>query len=356
MKKKAWTFAAVAICAASTGLNVSADDSCADDVECLKALFKYSQLAERPADRMKDTPECTGVGGAFDQPNALRTPDADVRRMIITEINERLEGNELGATSQWSPKENEANTMYVGCPVESGALGTVLRLFEGVRGLLVQTDAAVKSPDDTGWVPLQPTMGADGTITFPGTDPSDWDQIVSNFQGEGCVFDATRVAVDVLCAAYNLEGPHLELGNMESNPATLTGHSLGGAAVQYVTIRAAEVPKSSHEWECASVQGYAFGSIGLTDSASAGNDGTALETYVSQCDWLTDAVARDNRQTGQITVRSNSRSHFIDAIQDDICECIQGTGECRAYVASTGQRPPTNKSICRLPEVNPEQP
>lgn len=142
-----------------------------------------------------------------------------------------------------------------------------------------------------------PVIGPDATITFPGTDPKQAQQILSNFHGEDCVFPAARYAVYASCTPANSgdgEASDTTL-RTENGRLTVAGHSLGGAVAQFIAISGPPTidPIYEEAWEmCPEVDAYAFGSIGLTSSTVSAHPSVygTLTSYASDCDWLVQQV------------------------------------------------------------------
>ena len=196
--------------------------------------------------------------------------------------------------------------------------------------MIFQTEVVVRAQDNAvaNWLTIEIDDGPPSTITVPGTNIEDVRQIVSNFVGEDCVFPAARIVVDALCAKYDSRQRRFDFENQNPSSATLVGHSLGGAAVQYIAHSRpdTETEQESEGRQCSEITAYAFGSIGMQQLPDGGNSSFRgnLETYVSDCDWLAQFLFAKKVQTGHITSISPSNSHGIDGIQSDICGCISG--------------------------------
>ena len=343
MKANRFTLAAATMCAAMAALNANSVQAQRTPQTELQELFEYSKLAINPSDHENEVTECDRYVDPWDERTAVSIPDD-----VINQIEERLDGveyEESPPTTQRWPGGIE-NSLVVECRGNRHFMGTALKVFAADEGLFIQTEAVAGRVDREERVKLQPAVSEGRTIIFPGTDIGDPRQVLANFRGEGCVFNAARIAVDTLCAAYNTDRQSLQADNTHRGPATLAGHSLGGATVQYITLRAANEPEDTDEWMCPEVKGYAFGSIGVSEQAATGyqNVVSRLKTYVSQCDRVTNLFSSDGRQTGRITIKTGSKMHGIHEIQADICGCIMGE-ECIQHRPSAVGGPPTNTSI-----------
>lgn len=126
----------------------------------------------------------------------------------------------------------------------------------------------------------------------------------------------------------------------------VVGHSLGGAAAQFIATSRAS--RRSDVWPtCPGVNAYAFGSIGLTRSSVGAIRGT-LKTYASDCDWLVSnrrSPFADRVQTGHLFTLS-SNSHFIDSIQRDLCEYLRGDENHVFHIHGSSERPQGNRELC----------
>ena len=342
----------------------------------LKTLFKYSQLAESPSDRREgETTNCSDGTTEF-VPSMGTRQGVSVPTEIAQNIRNGLIQQEYGAIFRTLTTDGQA--LYLGCPAgsESNVLvGLILRVFGWERNLVIEMNAFAETRRNgriTG-EPIRPEVDSLGVLRIPGTSLGNPGQVLTNFANDGCIFPATQYVVDAICQAHNAGSLVLieqdgatngdEAGSrrreayraLELDPTpTLVGHSLGGAAAQYIAQSQPGTPMKDGWQRCPNVNAYTFGSTGLT-SRSNGENPTPrghLKTHVSDCDWVTALIGSDRVQTGNITALS-SNSHKIDDLQSELCKCIVGrpNEEGRQFeimigVGSRTNDGPTNSEIC----------
>ena len=341
--KASWAaLAAATIWAATAALNANSVQAQQTPEAELRALLTYSKLAVEPDQYDAQATQCDRGAAAQHTRTVVPIPN-----LVIDEIQKRVARRD---SSDWSPSAKrwpgaDEHSLFVQCRTSNVVPGVALKVFAADEGPVIEADAVVRPEGRDDWVRLRP-MRQDGTVVIPGTSLGDLRRIRANFQGAGCLLDAARVAVDGLCAAYNINDRTLHANNTHRGPATLAGHSVGGAAVQYIAVRAANEPENSDEWNCPEIRGYAFASIGLTEEDGVDHQDVAarLTSYVSQCDVVTSVVSPSGRQAGRITIRTQSASHRIRKIQEDICGCIKGN-ECIQPNADIIGSAPTNTDI-----------
>lgn len=348
MKASRFALAAAATMWATTAaLNTNSVQAQQTPEAELRTLLMYSKLAVEPGQYDAQATQCDR-GTAVQH---LRTV-VPIPNPVIKEIQKQVARRD---SSDWSPSAKrwpgvDKHSLLVQCRMSNDVPGVALKVFATDEGPVIEADAVVKPKGRDDWVRLRPTRRG-GTVVIPGTSLGDLRRILANFQNTGCLLDAARVAVDGLCAAYDISDRTIHANNTHRGPATLVGHSVGGAPVQYIAVRAANEPKNSDEWSCPEIRGYAFASIGLRSIGLSEDDGAdhqdvaaRLTSYVSQCDMVTSVVSPSGRQAGRITIRTQSASHRLRRIQEDICGCIKGN-ECIQPNADIIGSAPTNTDI-----------
>ena len=321
-------------------------------------LFTNSQRAERSSERKADEgTDCPENLGTI-VPPVTNHPPIPLLNWTIENLDSVLKEN-IDSNFFVEHYEQNSNRLYAGCPKE--ALGTdfdlavemsFFRPHEGPDIVKLKMVGRNDGTDQT-WIPL---IKPNGTIALGGTS---WKYLIrqpaANFFGEECVFPAARYALYAMCTPpHDGDGGASGAGlSIDQGGPTVVGHSLGGAAAQYIAITGApdDLPNVSPPWQmCPSVNAYAFGSIGLSADA-VGECPIAnvnLRSYISSCDWLTGMFFRDNLQTGHI-VTLTENSHFIDSIQSDLCNCLQGTGNLTFRDYGTNGIPRNRASLCLRP-------
>lgn len=210
---------------------------------------------------------------------------------------------------------------------------------------VVQLNVVGRHSDDTNahWVSEK-----DGIILFPGTDLRRSSQIMANFVGEDCTFPAAKFTLYAICEQANKEGAEYWL-RTDNGKLTLVGHSLGGAAAQFIATSWPS-PVNDQSWpNCPGFNAYVFGSTGLEpldDSHQPAVQG-ALTSYASGCDWVAQSSLFYRRvQTGRLITLSPTTSHGIDSIQDDLCKCLRGEGNRELRDYRSPDSPLANKRLC----------
>ena len=242
--------------------------------------------------------------------------------------------------------EQDESLLYAACRMEDFEAAVEFTV-RPVDGRIEVTAHGVGRPDaNHAWAPLEVVPRDPPLFRFAGTVLLDAAQVRADFFGESCVFPAARYVFDVLCEAHRTGKlyPDGEVPSNRHSIPTLVGHSLGGAAVQYIALHRGGPPRGPSA-ECDGVKAYAFGSIGLETVPAGAQVGlpSSLETYLSTCDWMTQLLFPGRFQAGRI-VSIRSWSHVLDSIQSDLCECTRGDGTS----SPIGSSPPgvTNSEFC----------
>ena len=298
--------------------------------EELKTLFLYSQLAERPDDRTKESTSCSDVSSPKVRTvgipsNLLNDHNGPFGTSRITNrakgLLERLSRNQhVHISLEGTPSHGFISTVHASCRVDDSFWSVAIRLYEISGNLFLEADVSAKKSQGMAWIPIQ-IDGPPPTIRFAGTVLSDPKQWATNFVGEECIFPAATFTIESICKTYRENQlVYTDTGDpfyaTENSITVLAGHSLGGAAVQYIS-------QFSTLDSCGVIKSYAFGSIGLTDLSETISTKVSLQTYISQCDWLVRMLFDEKKQTGNV-ISMKSDEHAIDGIQDDICDCIEG--------------------------------
>ena len=253
----------------------------------LKELFVYSQIAERPSDRVdrRGNPEPTDCsdGTETQVPDLISipvpAPSGDTLNGGLRQIvNERAFAESPSGEQEQEEGHQVVNVLYVGCRNELELFGfdfdlaVEMRFFRREPGADVIQMDVVRKPSHNASAGWDPFIDPDGNITtIPGTSWDQMRQILSNVGGEDCVFPAAKFTVYAMCnranGAASGDGSNSLLRTENDGRPTLVGHSLGGAAAQF--IASSRRPPTGGNWpDCPGVNAYAFGSIGLQPTGS----------------------------------------------------------------------------------------
>ena len=152
-----------------------------------------------------------------------------------------------------------------------------------------------------------------------------WPQLrtsIKGTSGNSCGFPATAQLVSIVSGAN------------DSVPFSVTGHSLGGTAAQYIASDRKSNPQRYHSGS--SFETYSFNGLGLPRGSAQPDEG--LYSYTVKGDWINAA----RQFFGQIEAgikwkyvplasltdpwRPTSR-HSMEATRESLCRCVQGKGE-----------------------------
>lgn len=181
-------------------------------------------------------------------------------------IAHSLDGNPKDAFGDREPlaevhnAEGE-NILRVGCRVAHVSWAIEIRFYRRVNEDAdhVYLHVVGKESDETSW--LVPEIGTDVAIVLPGAQLSDLGQIGANFAGEDCVFPVANFTLHRICEEANrLKRDYSEwLRTDDNDRLTVVGHSLGGAAAQFI---ANSMPPSMNDGrlqDCPGMNAYSFG-------------------------------------------------------------------------------------------------
>ena len=329
--------------------------------DTVQRLFTLSQIAERPEDRQPPEKTDCSKKDVLLAPAVPEMTPIPVRRIMPGADNLRGRLRDIPGIGEAfiEPSRQGINVLHVGC--KHTIFGTFdidlaveMRFFrQGSGADVVQLEVVHRPQGGTSadWVPvIQPPHGrivVPGTdvVALPGTDS--FRLFWSNFGGETCAFPAAKFTIYAMCEHANREDGNTSGSSLrtEEGKPTLVGHSLGGAAAQFI----ASSQPSRGDPNCPGVNAFSFGSTGLTvqssgvSSAVRGN----LISYASECDWLVQRVFSGRSQPGRVITLSRTNSHFIDGIQDDICECLSDEGNYEVGDYRSPNSPPLNRDLCR---------
>ena len=315
--------------------------------DTLVDLFNYSQLAERPTDVGTDEPTTCEYGQDGKTADADQLTEIAVTNTHATRLQARLH-TELNDNTFARALDVAPNALYVGCHYlfETIEIAVELRLFRRPeQGDLVRPEVVgrLQGSGDGTWTPLK--LSGD-VVSLPGTKWSRPQNVVANLFAEHCAFPAARFAVLALCQEAHVARDARDRPSIltPGTAPTLVGHSLGATTAQFIMSTPADNLPA-----CPQISAYAFSSLGLEESDVAPNGAIfgALTSYVSTCDWMAQLEPFDEQlQPGHLFTLSNSDSHYLDDIQEDLCICLRGDGYNRLVYRGKSRLPPSNTSLC----------
>ena len=334
-----------------TGAELSAGNSCDPDDKALE-LFTYAQLAERPTDIKPNEQQCVHDGWQDGVPRRAQLTPIPITEQDVKGLKSRVaewERNVLvELPTNAEQRAEHPNLLYIGCEEDHTPIDVAveLRLFRAPEsGDLVELRVVKRTTrNGTGaWETIQ--VGGD-VLRMPGTDWFNLETARANFYGEDCAFGATQYAVFTLCedAHRNVDSPKRPSLLTRGRTPILVGHSMGAAATQF--IMAAGNPRLA---DCPRIDGYAFGSIGINEKLLT--DGPPvkgrLTSYLSACDVISQQFGR-RVQPGHLFTLSGSRTHTVDEIQDDLCNCVRGKGRHKLVDRGARERARANMCLCPM--------
>ena len=318
-------------------------------LETVKKLFRYSQFAERLSAQKNEPTNCPPLVPLKPSRQPIEIPtqwsaeklDPDVRKVVSKQTGKKT-------FVEPPPNDEEKNTLYLGCrdSISGFDVAVEVRFYRRDTGAdFVQLNVAGRRSDgvNTHWVAEK-----DGIILFPGTDLSQSKQIMANFVGQDCTFPIAKFTLYAICEQANKEGADSWL-RTKNGKLTLVGHSLGGAAAQFIATSWPS-PVNDQSWaNCPGFSTFVFGSTGLEsldDSHQPAVQG-ALTSYASGCDWVAQSSLFYRRvQTGRLITLSPTTSHGIDSIQDDFCQCLRGVKHLEFGDYGSPDSPLANERLC----------
>lgn len=339
--------------------------------DLLKALFRYAQIAERPKHENNQFMEDCSWNGA----TIVEAPKNILPLQLTGEIEGILSALEAsGIEGAYLEPGNIDGSLAIGCKGTNGGPNLPLHLkvnaYYGLARDLLNLDFSfsaefVNRAGNIGtrsiWAPYIDKDTDMIIFSNRGTDPLDIEQIITNYIGDECAFPAMKIAVSHVCDAFRqelkseFEANRFNIGENQledirgsiraSNlnfSTALTGHSLGGQAVQYVVDNMpraclANLPNTND-----SLRSYAFASTRNptqepeeNGSQSALNNQSILESYLISGDQILERLGLGQGQTGRvITYLPDSwfqspleTRHSIEAIQDSVCDCLRKDGQ-----------------------------
>ena len=285
---------------------ISLSQSC-EPTDEVRELFEYSKIAERLEDRENNESCLTGgiplAYGAGANPLAVPDPLAN------PESDEDFEAQLRGAVNRRAFVERSSDpdinhVIYVGCEDETLWFDAAIEMRfyrQDQSPDTIHFNAVYRERNSINqWSSfidhnlIDPNSSE--TLVFPGAE-QELRQWIASTSGENCVLPAARFAVYAICEHAENGGAPDSSFRMEGSMPIVVGHSLGGAAAQFIAT--SRQPEEGVIWPtCPGVHAYAFGSIGLEDSSDGEVRGT-LKSYASSCDWVA-SFFPERVQTGEL--------------------------------------------------------
>ena len=337
-----------------------------DQTGFIDTLFKLAQYAERPEHRQDESLNCPAAGAPV-----VTVPDLTAVPFPPTstqQVDHELLVREV-PHNPFSQLSSNNDRLYVVCrkhlgidslsvPLDIAVEMMVLRPASGPD--TVHFEVVARRPDGTvnDWTPI---TEPNGLVTFPGTDPEDWRQMLANFVGQMCLFPAAHIALHALCTVAEPRDARLDRESSEETVTawlridadhgapTVVGHSLGGAVTQYIAVTSPPSALSTDAGlppRCPGVNAYAFGSTGLRPNIAGHTPSIhgQLTSYASDCDELVQELFRGRVQPGRLFTLP-SYSHWIDDIQSDLCRCRRFASTQWLHDHGPPTTPPANLGV-----------
>ncbi len=328
--------------------------------DTIQQLFTLSQIAERPEDRRPPENTDCSRGDVLLAPSVPEMTPIPVMDIMPSADNLRDRLHDMPGIGEAfiEPSRQSINILHVGCTHTIFGnfnidLAVEMRFYRRESGADVVQLEVVHRPQGVASADWVPVIQPDGNIVVPGTDvvavpgTDSFRLLWANFGGETCAFPAAKFTIYAMCEHANRQDGNASGSSLrtEAGKPTLVGHSLGGAAAQFI----ASSQPSRRSPECPGVNAFSFGSTGLTVQSSSVPSAvrSALVSYASECDWLVQRGFSGRSQLGRVITLSRTTSHFIDGIQDDICECLSDEGNHEVGDYRSPNSPPLNRDLCR---------
>lgn len=331
----------------------------------LRTLFWYSQIAERPKHEDNSYMDhCPPSSGSPEATAPTHITSLTVPADLMTAIEARFEENGLAATLEI----DGANAISVICSASNGRTTLPIRtrikltynLARDWVGLGFSFGAEINGgpegnlPTSAIWAPYYDEDSNEIVYSARGTHPLDMEQVLSNYLGDDCPFPAATVVVSEICRTFAeevrtefesntfqiVDSDIERIKSANNRLVTLTGHSLGGHAVQYMAAHPPNECFDPHVLTIDIVPAYAFASTRNTapdpdqvPTSATGGGRIELRSYVISGDEVLHRLSLGQGQIGLVTRYYPSegfrygRKHSIDSIQMSICDCINGHGE-----------------------------
>jgi len=353
--------------------------------ERLQQLFKYAHIAERPKHQdnqyMWNCPQPNGqeIEAPFNiMPLAFTAFGINEIRTDLMVLSD-TKPDAYGRAYLEQDDDNDA-LLSIGCRGNDGS--TTLPIFIRIKAyyflignylnLGITFSPEVLDNDENGnitrviWAPYFDRKNNEFVYGLRGTDPNDVPQILGNYVGDECAFPAVTIAVTHICDSfYNMvrtptnsdvtnsdangffsisDSNLTEIRSANTYRTALTGHSLGGQAVQYIAENPPSLCSINGKISDNTFRAYAYAST-RNPSEQAENDTSGsncasdlvrraiLESYLIHDDELLRNLNLGNEQTGRVTTYfPDDRTwlgnrHGIDHIQTSICACLVYYGQ-----------------------------
>lgn len=326
----------------------------------LETLFRYAQIAERPKhsdnEYMWPCPDSDSVTLPNDLV-PLKPSDIAIKR-IKDGIQER-QNNEKFRRARFDIADKESlsiTCMSVDGSIELPIIFRIRMYLDlGVQLLNINISTGISIMDESDGearvkiVPYFDLSQNELVYAAPGTDVTDVMQILSNYIGDECAFPAIHLVTNYVCEFVSHDFAHDSEDNRpiyftgdnmdrirktEVYSITLTGHSLGGQAVQYIAEQGFNICRRNVSGRIPRYVAYSFAS---TRNRMPTRSTDNLTSFLIEGDEILYSLKLGNGQFGNIiryqpdpSQRFNGR-HSIDEVQKGICECLQGRGMISSY-------------------------
>ena len=334
----------------------------------LKELFIYAQIAERPKHQDNNYMQnCTPSQGA------LVSAQTDLKPLRLTasaynSLIDIMQRNELRRVYM-TPEKDRDESLSIGCKSQDGSttLPITFKIFAytiligDFLNLGLSFSAEIVEENENGnitkvaWSPYYDETKKKIVYSARGTDITDIREVLANYVGDGCAYPAIKLAVSHVCDLFSKDVRKDSDTNESKNFAistkelkkirkvkrystVLTGHSLGGQAVQYVADNPPQVCSVNNKLTSDNFRAYAFASTRNPPENGEGRISESektnfLESYLIHGDRVLRRLGLGEEQTGTVTIYMPAAGsnlvaqHRIEDIQRSICHCLQEQGK-----------------------------
>ena len=340
------------------------------DRSTLETLFRFAQIAERPKHSDNEYMQACSGSNSNSVPLPNNLVSLNLSQDAIEEIDNQLQERqhlEEFKRARFDVADN--NIPSITCMSKNGSnklpIAFQIRVYFDLvtQFLNINISTGISTIDESdgvtrvragAYLHLKQNQDQDQdqdqlVFVAPGTEITDVRQILSNYIGDECAFPAIHLVTDYVCKFFSHDVSHNSEDNSpnyftgdemkrirqnESYSIALTGHSLGGQAVQYIAEQGFNICKRNGNGQCPKFEAYAFAS---TRNCSSTNTVKGLTSYRIEGDKILSILNPECNNQLDYDIRYQPKFrlwssylfgalHSIDNIQKSICDCLQGSG------------------------------